>query len=125
MTKEDYLDDISMETISAARLRIAEAIVHSELRRSEPLSKHVDGDVYLKLENQQPTGRFKIRGATNVTSRDAESTIRERIMIVRSVQDPCVQGHAEQHSPGAPLGTTPHSMVNRIHKRRAARAYQQ
>ena len=32
---------------------------------SPSLSKLIDGDVWLKLENQQVTGSFKIRGATN------------------------------------------------------------
>jgi len=32
---------------------------------SPGLSKLIDGDVWLKLENQQVTGSFKIRGATN------------------------------------------------------------
>jgi threonine dehydratase len=31
-----------------------------------PLSEIAGGDVYLKLENQQTTGSFKLRGALNV-----------------------------------------------------------
>ena len=34
--------------------------------RSEALSAIAGGDVYLKLENQQITGSFKLRGALNV-----------------------------------------------------------
>lgn len=49
--------------VAAKRLRgIARA---TELRRSAPLSELAGGDVWLKLENEQVTGSFKVRGAFN------------------------------------------------------------
>jgi threonine dehydratase len=54
---------IGLRTIEAARKRIAGAAIRTPLVRLR-----VDGapaDIYLKLENLQPIGSFKIRGATN------------------------------------------------------------
>jgi threonine dehydratase len=41
-------------------------VIRSPFWRSEGLSTFLGGDVWLKLECDQPTGSFKIRGATNV-----------------------------------------------------------
>ena len=51
--------------IDAARGRIAGALPHFPLERSERLSTIAGGPVFLKLENLQPTGSFKERGALN------------------------------------------------------------
>jgi threonine dehydratase len=54
---------IELDAIEAARERIAGAAVRTPLVRL-----HVEGpaaELYLKLENLQPIGSFKIRGATN------------------------------------------------------------
>ena len=50
---------IPLEEIERARARIAGAAVRT------PLVRLPDTDVWLKLENLQPIGSFKIRGATN------------------------------------------------------------
>jgi len=51
--------------IDAARGRIAGALPHFPLERSERLSTIAGGPVFLKLENLQRTGSFKERGALN------------------------------------------------------------
>jgi threonine dehydratase len=51
--------------IFAAAQRLNGVARRTELRRSARLSEHVGGDVYLKLESEQVTGSFKIRGAFN------------------------------------------------------------
>jgi len=56
---------ISFEKITTARDRIKRYTVITPLRKSRYLSDLVDGDVYLKLENEQVTGSFKARGAFN------------------------------------------------------------
>jgi threonine dehydratase len=48
----------ALEEIEAARKRIAGTVIRTPLVR-------FDGDVYLKLENLQPIGSFKLRGAGN------------------------------------------------------------
>ena len=51
--------------IRAAALRIAARIHRTPLRRSPGLSGFLGGEAWLKLECEQLTGSFKLRGATN------------------------------------------------------------
>jgi threonine dehydratase len=51
--------------VLAAAQRIAPHIRRTRMVRSEGLSRIAGGDVYLKLENEQNTGSFKLRGALN------------------------------------------------------------
>ena len=51
--------------IEAARSRIEPRIKRTRLERSETLSRHLDTNVFVKLELFQKTGSFKIRGAFN------------------------------------------------------------
>jgi len=48
-----------------ARNRIAPFVRRTPLVESAWLSKHGNGNVYIKPENQQKTGSFKLRGAAN------------------------------------------------------------
>ena len=54
---------IELAAIEAARERIAGAAFRTPLVRLH--SEDAPADIYLKLENLQPIGSFKIRGATN------------------------------------------------------------
>lgn len=56
---------IGLKEIETARDRLKGLVVRTPLTRSEYLSKLTGAPVYLKLENQQTTGSFKLRGATN------------------------------------------------------------
>jgi len=61
------MNPISLDEIEQARERIAESTLRSPL-------VHLDVDdapanIYLKLENLQPTGSFKVRGAGNAIAR--------------------------------------------------------
>jgi threonine dehydratase len=51
--------------IRAAALRIAPAICQTPFYKSETLSAFLGGDTWLKVESEQHTGSFKLRGATN------------------------------------------------------------
>ena len=51
--------------IRAAAGRIAAAIRETPFYKSDGLSAFVGGDVWLKMESEQHTGSFKLRGATN------------------------------------------------------------
>ena len=54
------------EAIAAAAVRIAPHVLRTPLLRSRPLAAQTGGvDVRLKLESEQTTGSFKLRGATN------------------------------------------------------------
>jgi threonine dehydratase len=58
--------DLRAADVLAAGDRVRPFIKRTELRRSDALSAIAGGDVYLKLENTQITGSFKLRGALNV-----------------------------------------------------------
>ncbi len=56
---------VSIDDILIARTRIAPYVKETPLYFSRYLSELVDAKVYLKLENKQLTGSFKVRGALN------------------------------------------------------------
>lgn len=56
----------TFEDIVAARGFISRYLPGTPLVRSEKLSTLLDCDYYLKLENLQPTGAFKVRGGVNL-----------------------------------------------------------
>jgi threonine dehydratase len=56
---------ISLRDIYQARQTIAPLVKRTPLIQSQWLSAHTGVNVYLKLENVQETGAFKIRGAAN------------------------------------------------------------
>nr|WP_196107956.1 MULTISPECIES: hydroxyectoine utilization dehydratase EutB [unclassified Ochrobactrum] len=58
-------ETIDLEVIEAARDRLKSLVAKTPLTRSEHLSELTGTSVYLKLENRQTTGSFKLRGATN------------------------------------------------------------
>lgn len=53
------------DEILVAESRIRTHTLKTPLLLSRPLSKLIDGKVYLKLENEQHTGSFKARGSLN------------------------------------------------------------
>jgi threonine dehydratase len=57
--------DVTMRDIYVARNRIAPIARRTPLIRSPLLTEHIGASVYLKLENIQETGAFKLRGAAN------------------------------------------------------------
>jgi threonine dehydratase len=58
--------DLRPTDVLAAADRIRPLINRTPLIISDSLSAKLGGDVYLKLENEQITGSFKLRGALNV-----------------------------------------------------------
>jgi len=56
---------VGLEEIEAAHERLKGLIMRTPLTRSEYLSELTGAPVYLKLENRQTTGSFKLRGAAN------------------------------------------------------------
>ena len=55
----------TIEDIEAARNRLPDYVHSTPLAGSHALSQLVGVPVYLKLEHQQNTGSFKLRGASN------------------------------------------------------------
>src|SRR5215468_6626931 len=58
--------DLRASDVIAAGDRVRPLVKRTPLVRGEALSRIAGGDIYLKLENTQVTGSFKIRGALNV-----------------------------------------------------------
>ena len=65
---------LSLSDVREARERIADVARHTPLEYSPGFSERTGAEIYLKLENFQRTGAFKIRGAMNriVTLSDEE-----------------------------------------------------
>ncbi|MCC3304291.1 hydroxyectoine utilization dehydratase EutB [Sneathiella sp. HT1-7] len=59
------IGSVSLSAIDRAHLRIAPFIRQTPIVLSPSLSEQTGGDIYLKLEQLQITGSFKLRGATN------------------------------------------------------------
>ncbi|WP_101842149.1 threonine/serine dehydratase [Halobacillus sp. Marseille-P3879] len=58
-------ESVSLRSVYNARQQIKGIAAETPLIYSEALSKETGNHVYLKLENLQPTGAFKLRGAAN------------------------------------------------------------
>ncbi|SOE94446.1 L-threonine ammonia-lyase [Burkholderia sp. D7] len=66
---------LSLADVYCARRRIEGRVTHTPLLASASLSRIAGTDVHLKLETMQPTGSFKLRGATNALADLAERGI--------------------------------------------------
>jgi threonine dehydratase len=62
----------SYADIVAARQFISEYLPKTPLVRSHKLSEALGCDYYLKLDNLQPVGAFKVRGGVNLVGRERE-----------------------------------------------------
>ncbi|MFM0034701.1 hydroxyectoine utilization dehydratase EutB [Paraburkholderia strydomiana] len=69
--------DLSLADIYRARRRIQGHVRHTPLVESPSLSAIAGVPVFLKLETVQPTGSFKVRGATNALAQLAEQGCRK------------------------------------------------
>ena len=57
--------ELTLKDFERASARISHVIHHTELDLSSTFSSMTGGSIYLKCENRQKTGSFKIRGASN------------------------------------------------------------
>ena len=79
-------DQITLNKIETARKTIASTIHPTPLIPSASLSQICNAPIFLKLEHQQLTGSFKLRGATNAIlnlnndqkSKDAAQNVNDR-----------------------------------------------
>jgi len=69
--------------IEAAAERLERQVVRTVLRRADRLSARLGAPVFLKLENRQTTGSFKLRGAANAVALLGEAA-RARGLITAS-----------------------------------------
>ncbi|WP_306120106.1 MULTISPECIES: hydroxyectoine utilization dehydratase EutB [unclassified Roseitalea] len=64
---------VNFAEIEAAQAAIAGVVRQTFVNRSESLTVSVDLPIYLKLEHQQITGSFKLRGASNAIAQLTEA----------------------------------------------------
>ena len=57
--------ELKLQDIELAAQRLKPVLHHTELDMSSTFSEMTGGQIYLKCENRQKTGSFKIRGASN------------------------------------------------------------
>ena len=79
-----------LSEIMTASRRLKPILHHTELDLSSTFSRMTGGNIYLKCENRQKTGSFKIRGATNKLS----------AMVERGEKRPVVASSAGNHAQG-------------------------
>ncbi|MCR5576210.1 MAG: threonine ammonia-lyase [Oscillospiraceae bacterium] len=84
------LECLPLSEIMTAQRRLKNVLHHTELDLSATFSRMSGGNIYLKCENRQKTGSFKIRGATNKIS----------AMIERGERVPVVASSAGNHAQG-------------------------
>jgi len=75
---------LTIGAIRAATVRIADAVVRTPVVRSERLDDLVGAQVFLKAENLQRVGAFKMRGATNAIRVMLETGKRPRGVVAFS-----------------------------------------
>lgn len=69
------MSPFTLADVYRARQRLAGRVALTPLVPSPSLSARVGAPVYLKLETVQPTGSFKLRGATNAIAQLAEQGV--------------------------------------------------
>lgn len=82
--------DIALNEFEAAAGRIAHVIHRTELEHSATFSAMTGAEIYLKCENRQKTGAFKLRGASNKIFS----------MLERGERCPVVASSAGNHAQG-------------------------
>ncbi|VFT53369.1 catabolic threonine dehydratase [Escherichia coli] len=82
---------VAIDDIIEAKQRLAGRIYKTGMPRSNYFSERCKGEIFLKFENMQRTGSFKIRGAFNKLSSltDAEKTQRRGGLFCGQ---PCARG---------------------------------
>ena len=73
---------LEMDGFKKAHELLKDYIVKTPLIRNEWLSKKYACDVFLKLENLQPVGSFKLRGATNMIANLSEEDRQKGVIAV-------------------------------------------
>ena len=82
--------ELELHDFERAAERLKPILHHTELDLSSTFSRSTGGQIYLKCENRQKTGSFKIRGASNKIA----------CMIERGERCPVVASSAGNHAQG-------------------------
>ena len=82
--------EITTKELEQAAVRVKPNIHHTELDLSSTFSGMTGGEIYLKCENRQKTGSFKIRGASNKIA----------VLLENGKRGPVVASSAGNHAQG-------------------------
>jgi threonine dehydratase len=88
------MTEITQRTIWRARQAVRPFIRRTPLIRSETLSARLGRNVHLKLETEQQTGAFKLRGATNRILQLSEDERRRGVVAVSTGNHARAVAHA-------------------------------
>lgn len=102
-----------------AQERIRPFVMRTPLRRSGALSQRLHNEIFLKLENWQPTGSFKVRGAFNLLGELAEPEIARGLVAASAGNHGSAVGYAAQQLGISNTtifvpGTTPRAKVDKM-----------
>lgn len=75
---------VTLGDVYAARRRMGRWVRRTPFERSQLLSNLTGGEVWLKLENRQLTGSFKIRGASNKIALLSKDEIKKGVVAASS-----------------------------------------
>lgn len=76
------VESVPIEEVYAARQRISDSVLRTPLVRLN--MDDMPAEIYLKLENLQPVGSFKVRGAANVLEKSAKEQFKQGISTASS-----------------------------------------
>jgi threonine dehydratase len=103
------IEPISINEILDAKKRIADTITRTPLVKLEV--EEAPAEIYLKLENLQPTGSFKIRGASNAIKTADPEDLKNGVWTISSGNHgQAVAWNAKQHG----LKCTIYAKINYI-----------
>ena len=97
---------LDLAALTAARSRIADAIIHTAQWQNDPVSELVGCPVQFKLENLQRTGSFKLRGATHKIHRLLADHARPQGVVAASAGN-----HAQGVARAAQIAGLPATVV--------------
>lgn len=111
----------SMLEVLSAQVAIKPHVFRTPLRESPALSSRAGASVFLKLENWQPTGSFKVRGAVNFLSHLGVEEMGKGLVTASAGNHALGVGYAAKRLgvPGVTVfvpRSTPHAKVEKLRR---------
>ena len=109
----------TFDEIWQAHARLRRFLAPTPLRKSLALSEQFDAEIFLKLENWQPTGSFKVRGAFNLLAQLTPEEIERGLVAASAGNHGAAVGFAAQQLrlPNAHIfvpGNTPRAKIAKM-----------
>lgn len=109
----------TLTEIWRAHARVHPYVMRTPLRRAAAFSEKFDADIFLKLENWQPTGSFKVRGAFNLLAQLSPQEIARGLLAASAGNHGAAVSYAAQQLNLSNVHifvprTTPRAKVNKM-----------